>query len=378
MPELVAIDGAQGPSLPAALERIWARGDAACVLDDRLEGVARAAQLAVLAPTRLLDADGHEVRLDGRGVEAGDALVIATSGSTAAPRAAVLTHAAVAASALATSARLAVEPSSDRWLCCLPCAHVGGSSVVTRALLSGTPVEVHRRFDPRAVAAAARGGATLVSLVATALRRVADPLSFRAIVLGGAATPAEVPQNVVSTWGLTETGSGVVYDGRPLDGVTVAVVEGELYVRGPMLARGYRDGTVIDALGPDGERGWLATGDAGAVVDGVVEVFGRLGDVINTGGEKVWPADVERVLLAHPAVAEAAVWKRADTTWGERVVAWVVPCGAPPTLDEVRAHVAGALPPWAAPKELVVVAALPRTASGKVTRRALDGSDHPA
>jgi O-succinylbenzoic acid--CoA ligase len=182
----------------------------------------------------------------------------------------------------------------------------------------------------------------------------------------------------VATWGLTETGSGVVYDGVPLDGVTVAARDGELFVRGPTTARAYRDGVAIDAVGPDGARGWLATGDAGRVVDGVVEVFGRLAEVINTGGEKVWPADVERVLATHPAISEVAVWRRDDEEWGQRVVAWVVPLGTPPTLESVRDHVADALPPWAAPKELVVVAALPRSVSGKVLRRSLDASDHSA
>jgi len=378
VPELVAIDVAQGPSLPVLLEGIWSRGDAACVVDPRLGGAARAAQLRALAPTRRVDGDGEAPCEGGSGVEPGDALVVTTSGSTASPRAVVLTHAAVAASARATSTRLGVDPASDRWLCCLPCSHVGGLSVVTRAVLTATPLEVHPRFDPAAVAGAAARGASLVSLVATALARLEQPRAFRTIVLGGAAVPAKVPPNVVATWGLTETGSGVVYDGAPLDGVSVATLDGELFVRGPMLARAYRDGTPIDALGPDGTGGWLATGDAGRVVDGTVEVFGRLADVITTGGEKVWPADVENVLAAHPSVGEVAVWRRDDAEWGERVVAWVVPSGEPPTLDELRAHVAAALPVWAAPKELVVVAALPRAPSGKVMRRALDASGHPA
>ena len=378
MPELVAIDVAQGPALPALLERVWSRGDAVCVLDDRLRGAARDAQLAALSPTRVLRADGEEVRVGGAGVEVGDALVVTTSGSTAAPRAVVLTLAAVAASARATTARLGVDPLGDTWLCCLPCSHVGGLSVVMRALLTGTPLVVHPRFDEQAVADAAREGATLVSLVATALRRLADPGAFRTIVLGGAAVPAVVPANVVATWGLTETGSGVVYDGRPLDGVEVVEHDGELWVRGPMLARAWRDGTPLLATGPDGTRGWLATGDAGRVHDGVVEVFGRLGDVINTGGEKVWPADVERVLGTLDAVAEVAVWRRDDPTWGERVVAWVVPRGRAPTLEELRERVTAELAPWAAPKELVVLDALPRGRSGKVDRRALDPSDDPA
>jgi o-succinylbenzoate---CoA ligase len=378
VPELVAIDVAQGPSFPGLLERVWSRGDAACVVDPRLGAAARAAQLDALSPTRRLTDEGEFPVPGGRGVEVGDALVVATSGSTAAPRAVLLTHVAVAASARATSARLSVDPGADRWLCCLPCSHVGGLSVVTRALLTGTPLEVQPRFDADGAAAAAGRGATLVSLVATALKRLEHPSAFRTIVLGGAAVLDARPANVVATWGLTETGSGVVYDGVPLDGVTVAARDGELFVRSPTTARAYRDGVSIDSVGPDGARGWLATGDAGRVVDGVVEVFGRLAEVINTGGEKVWPADVERVLATHPAIAEVAVWRRDDAEWGQRVVAWVVPRGTPPTLEAVRAHVIDVLAPWAAPKELVVVTALPRSVSGKVLRRSLEPSDHPA
>ena len=378
MPELVAIDVVQGPALCALLEGIWSHGDAACVLDPRLGAAARAAQLDALAPTRRVTDEGEVRCADGRGVEAGDALVVATSGSTAAPRAVILTHDAVAASATATSARLGVDPGTDRWLCCLPCSHIGGLSVVTRALLTGTPLEVQPRFDAAAALTAADRGATLVSLVATALQRLGDPSAFRTIVLGGAAAPRARPDNVVATWGLTETGSGVVYDGVPLDGVVVAAHDGELFVRSPTLARGFRDGGPIDAVGPDGTPGWLATGDAGRVVDGTVEVYGRLADVIVTGAEKVWPADVEHVLASHPSVAEVAVWRRDDEEWGQRVVAWVVPRGQPPTLEALRDHVAAALPPWAAPKELVVVAALPRSASGKVQRRSLGASAHPA
>jgi len=375
VPELVALDLAQGPDLPGALARVWERGDAACVVDARLVGPARSAQLAALAPSRVIGDDGVEVRVaGGHGVEPGDALVVATSGSIAAPRAAVLTHGAVAASAVATSARLGVDPEADRWLCCLPCAHIGGLALVTRALVTGTALDVHPGFDAGLVERAASEGATLVSLVATTLRRLDNPGAFRTIVLGGAAVPASIPANTVTTWGLTETGSGVVYDGVALDGVEVQEAHGELFVRAPMCARAYRDGTPIDAVGPDGTRGWLATGDAGRVVDGRVEVHGRLAEVIVTGGEKVWPAEVERVIGALDAVGEVAVWRRADPEWGHRVVAWVVPAGDPPTLDEVRAKVGATLPPWAAPRELVIVAALPRAPSGKVVRRLLDGS----
>ncbi len=106
--------------------------------------------------------------------------------------------------------------------------------------------------------------------------------------------------------------------------------------------------------------------------DGRLSVSGRLADVITTGAEQVWPDSVERALISHPAVAEVAVWKRPDAEWGERVVAWVVPTDDPPTLEELREIVAEAVAPWAAPRELVIVDDLPRTAAGKVRRRALE------
>ena len=287
----------------------------------------------------------------------------------------VLTHDAVRASALATSARLGVDPAADHWVACLPLAHIGGLSVVTRALLTGTPCTVLAGFDAAEVARLAGSGATLVSLVATALRRV-DVSGYRSVLLGGAAPPTRLPANVVTTYGQTETGSGIVYDGTPLPGVElrlgdgqVSGDEGEILVRGPMLLRGYRDGSDPRLAG-----GWLPTGDAGRLgPDGALTVFGRMAEVIVTGGEKVWPAPVEEALATSPAVAEVAVWKRFDPEWGERVVAWVVPAdrASPPTLEELREVVAAGLPPWAAPRQLVVVDALPRTASGKVARRRL-------
>ncbi len=372
MPRLVALDVEQGPRFAQHVAAVWDRGDAVCVPDRRLAGPARAAQLAALAPTHARDDRGDEVVLRGGAApEPGDALVVCTSGSTGAPRAVVLTHDAVAASALASTARLGVDPGRDRWLCCLPCAHVGGFAVVARALLTGAGLEVHAGFEPQRVTAATHDGATIVSLVPTMLERLHRPQAFRRILLGGAAPPEGRPSNVVVTWGMTETGSGVVYDGVPLDGVDVASVDGELYVRGPMLARAYRDGSPLQTRGPDGRGDWFATGDAGAVEDGRVVVHGRIADVITTGGEKVHADEVERVLRTHANVRACAVWKRPDPEWGERVVAWVVPEGSPPDLDELRALAAASLAPWAAPKELVVVDELPVTASGKVDRRAL-------
>ena len=345
MPRLVAIDAVPGDAFVDALRRAWDAGDAVLPVDPRLP--APAARAVVEA-----------MRLE-RPTEPGDALVVATSGTTGAPKGVVLTHTAVEASARASSARLAADPGRDTWLCCLPLAHVGGLAVVTRALATDTPLT----FDVDAPA-------TLASLVAAQLARV-DAHRFRVVLLGGSSAPSERPANAVVTYGMTETGSGVVYDGVPLEGVEVRAVDGELHVRGPMLLRAYRDGT-----DPKDTAGWFRTGDAGRVDDdGRVQVDGRIADVVVTGGEKVWPEPVERVLQRVPAVAEVAIAGRPDPEWGERVVAWVVPAGdslSPDALlEELRAAVKGELPAWCAPKELVLVDRLPRTALGKVRRASL-------
>ena len=390
MPELVALDLPGGMGFVDALRAIWDTGDAAAPLDPRLPAAARRAMLDALRPTRIVGSDGEQHALpNGLGVEEGDALVVASSGTAGQPKGVVLTHEAVAASARATTERLAVDPSRHSWLACLPLAHIGGLAVVTRAVVTGTPLLVMPGFEAETVEAAGRAGrATHVSLVTTALARL-DPSVFACILLGGSKAPDSLPPNVVTTYGLTETGSGVVYDGQPLARVDVAMrhddgtfatygvdaratPEGEILIRSPMLFRCYRDGSRGLVPGPDGDDSWFATGDAGHFDEnGKLVVSGRIDDVITTGAEKVWPDVVERVLSAHPDVAEVAVWKRSDPEWGERVVAWIVPTDDAPSLDELRRVVAASIAPWAAPKELVIVDDLPRTASGKIRRRAL-------
>ncbi|HEX3793247.1 MAG TPA: AMP-binding protein [Acidimicrobiales bacterium] len=375
MPELVALDLPGGAGFVDAVRAIWDTGDAVAPLDPRLPLPARAALMAALRPSRVVGSDGQiHVLPDGLPVEEGDALVMATSGSSGQPKGVVHTHEALLASARATTRQLGVDPQRHSWLACLPLAHIGGFSVVTRALLTDTPLTVVPSFDPEQVEALGRSGRiSHVSLVATALGRI-DPSVFVGILLGGSKPPNEIPNNVVTTYGMTETGSGVVYDGHPLEGVTLAIDNGQILVRGPMLMRAYRDGDTGRVSGPDGSGDWLATGDAGLLSDtGMLHVTGRLAEVIVSGGEKIWPDAVERVLAAHPGVQEVAVWKRPDPEWGERVVAWVVPV---PHLDqpdavELKELVAASLAPWAAPKEVVFVDALPRTASGKVRRRDL-------
>jgi o-succinylbenzoate---CoA ligase len=366
--ELVALD-CVGEAFVDALRRAWDRGEAIAPLDPRLPAPARAAALAVLRPTAVVGPDGERTRLDGGApVEDGDAVVVATSGTSGEPRGVVLTRTAVEASAAASSHRLGVDPDRDRWLACLPLAHVGGLSVVTRALLTGTPLTAHDSFDAEAVIRAAAGGCTLTSLVPTALARI-DPFAFRAILVGGQAPPPDRPSHVVATYGMTETGSGVAYDGVPLDGVEVRIEpDGEIHLRAPMALRAYRDGT-----DPKTADGWLPTGDLGELRDGRLWVHGRRGDLIITGGENVWPTAVEQALATHPGVAEVAVVGRPDPEWGQAVTAVVVPTdpASPPTLDALRTHAKETLAGYAAPRRLELVTALPQTSLGKIRRTAL-------
>ena len=363
MNELVCLDMPLGGAFVDRIRRAWDDGDAVFPLDRRLPGPAAKAVVSAVRPTVMATENGDE-RVDGDPVETGDAVVVATSGSTGAPKAAVLTHGAVRASAEAVHERLGAT-SSDSWFACLPPAHVGGLSVVLRSLVTGVPLLTTDGFSPAAYREAAADGATLVSLVATALQRV-DPSLYRTIVLGGSRPPADRPGNCVTTYGMTETGSGVVYDGRPLRGVEVAIREGIIHLRAPMNMRAYRN-----APSPFDADGWLRTGDIGSWnTDGTLHVHGREGDLIVTGGENVWPEAVENAVAAMPGITECCVVGAPDPEWGQAVHLFVV-SDSPPSLAQVRDHVKLTLPAHCAPKHVHTVDRIPRTALGKPRRTEL-------
>lgn len=383
MPELVALALPPNRRFVETIEMVWSRGDAIAPLDLRLPEPTRRHSLQTLRPTRIIEVGSRgaivERNLDGGSpVADGDALVMTTSGTSGNPKAVVHTHDSIEASALATSSALAVDSTVDRWLACLPVAHIGGLSVILRSLITGTAVEVHDGFDSQAVRRAAAEGATLVSLVTRTLSQI-DPSVFRRILIGGASAPDGLADNVWSTYGMTETGSGVVYGTSQgqltLDGCQLRTVDGpagpELQVRGPMLFRGYRSDNGPDVVDPFTKDGWFPTGDLGELsADGTVTVHGRRGDVIVTGGENVWPEPVERLLRAREDVNDVAVVGQPDPEWGHQVVAVIVPASGSrgPDLDAVRQSVKAELPPWCAPKAVIYQSTLPKTSLGKIRR----------
>lgn len=354
-----------GDEFIAALESAWAGGNAVLPLDPAAPAAARESLLAAMGPS---GAVAEEV-----------ALVIATSGSTGRPKGVELTHAALEAANRAVHERIGREPD-DVWLSCLPWHHVGGLQVMLRARRFGIPLVVHERFE---VARFAAAEATLTSLVPTQLVTLLDEgvdlTRFRVILLGGGAASEDLLQRaraagapVVTTYGMSETAGGCVYDGRPLAGVEVAIrPDGRIALRGPMLMAGYRLQPELTAEAF--EDGWLVTNDLGELdSEGGLRVLSRVDDVIVTGGENVAAGAVAAELRRHAAISDAEVVGVRDERWGERVVAVVVSRVDPaPSLPELREWCRSALPAFALPRGLVVVAAMPRLSSGKPDRLAL-------
>ncbi|WP_084780084.1 AMP-binding protein [Planobispora rosea] len=371
--ELQALTLPPGPELfRAVAAALDGDGPAVLPLSPGLPAPALRATLEALRPTRL---DGVR-QAGGVGVPAEVAVVIATSGTTGVPKGVQLSAAALRASAAASLERLAARPG-ERWLCCLPPSHVSGLQVLVRSLLGGTEPIIHDGFSPEAVLGS---GASHVSLVPTQLRRLlavsADLSAFRTILLGGAAAPPDLlaaaraaGARVVTTYGMSETCGGCVYDGHPLYKVDLKIGDdGRIRIAGPVLFSGYRLRPDLTAAAR--EDGWFVTSDLGAFDGDRLRVLGRADDVINTGGQKVVAAAVAEVVAGHPAVADAVVVGRPDPEWGERVVAVVV-SPDPPSLAELRAFVKERLPAYAAPAELVLVTEIPLLANGKPDLAAL-------
>lgn len=338
--------------------------------------------------------------------------IIYTSGTTGRPKGAMLTVANFWWSAIGSALNIGTR-EDDRWLACLPLFHVGGLSIVTRSAICGFSVVVHEAFDPEAVNRAIdEEGITIVSVVSVMLERMLDerrgrayPPSLRCVLLGGSAIPGKLLERcdalgvpAMQTYGLTETTSQVATlapddavrkpgsAGRPLypnqlrivraDGNDATTDEpGEILVRGPVVMAGYAGQP--DATASAIVDGWLRTGDiARRDADGYLYLLDRRDDLIITGGENVYPAEVEAALLSHPLVAEAGVIGLKDEEWGQRVVAIVGMAGQDQTpvnaVELLQAHCRSLLAPYKIPSEIRIASeSLPRTASGKLRRAEL-------
>jgi O-succinylbenzoic acid--CoA ligase len=340
----------------------------------------------------------------------GDAVlaVIYTSGTTGRSKGACLAWSNFVASARAAEERLGEAAVSGRWLACMPLFHVGGLSILMRSVLFGGAVRLQSRFDAATVSAALDAADIEgVSLVPTMLSRLlafrggcTAPPGLRVVLLGGAGAAPELVGRALAagypvcpTYGLTEATSQVATAAppspgavrpepmRPVLGTEVRIVAdgrdlprgtpGEIAVRGPTVMQGYLHAP--DATAGALRAGWLHTGDVGYLdADDALHVLDRRDDLIVSGGENVYPAEIEAVLLEHPAVEDAGVTGVADADLGSRVVAWVVVApGATVATTELARHCRERLAGYKQPREFRFGSALPRNASGKLQRRRL-------
>jgi len=338
--------------------------------------------------------------------------VIYTSGTTGTPKGAMLTVSNFWWNAIGSALNLGLN-ENDRWLVCLPLFHVGGLSIIMRSAIYGTTAIVHSGFDADAVNRAIYDDSvSIVSVVSVMLQRMLDargdnpyPSTLRCVLLGGGPTPKVLLDRcahhgipVVQTYGLTESCSQAVTlapedalsrlgsVGKPLYPNEIRVISsdgsdapadeaGEILIRGPIVMSGYLNQT--DATSRAITDGWLHSGDIGRIdADGYLYVLDRRDDLIVTGGENVYPAEVEAVLQSHPSIAESAVIGAEDVEWGQRVIAIARLEGDASGIDATslqlfcRERLAG----YKVPREFrFVTEPLPRTASGKLRRAALRG-----
>jgi O-succinylbenzoic acid--CoA ligase len=355
-------------------------------IDVRLSDAEQRRLIDVARPSVVVRPDEETILADAAPVDPERAwAIVPTSGTGGAPRLAQLSRPAMGA-AVAGSLDALDASAYDPWVACLSPAHIGGLLVLLRGAFTGSRITILDRFEPGTLLTEAPEGAH-VALVPTMLERLVrgggDLTRLGTLLVGGAAIDPDLRAaaeslggRIVSTYGSTESGGGIVYDGRIFEGSEVRIAgvrpedSGVVELHGPTIMDGYRadPAATANAFTADG---WLRTGDIGRLdAGGGLVVRGRADEAIRSGAETVWPDEVEAVLRTHPAVADVAVAGRPDPEWGEHVTAWVVPATPenPPTLERLREHCRDELARFKAPRDLKIVPSLPRTPSGKVRR----------
>lgn len=337
--------------------------------------------------------------------------IMYTSGTTGRPKGAIITYGMQWWNATGSALNLGHDPS-DCWLACMPFFHIGGLSILMRSVIYGISVLVQQKFDAQAVNdAIMHERVTIISVVAQMLQRMLTaldvdqqdrryPETLRCVLLGGGPAPQPLLEAcelrripVVQTYGLTEACSQAVTlapqdalrklgsAGRPLPAVQLRILHegqlakanepGEIYLKGPTITPGYVERPEETARAF--VDGWFATGDIGYLdAEGYLYVLDRRSDLIISGGENVYPAEVESVLLAHPDVEEAGVCGRPDAQWGQVPIAFVhLHSGSTTSPEELIQYAAQHLARYKRPRAVYVVEQLPRNSSGKLLRREL-------
>ncbi len=327
------------------------------------------------------------------------AAIVYTSGTTGKPKGAMLTHANYVSDARAIAKHARMTPE-DRFVGFLPFFHVNAQVVTFLSPLAcGGSMVLLRRFHPvELLEAISRTRATAFSgvpTVYTVLNQIPgaetkyDLSRLRFCICGAAPMPVEVFESferkyrarILEGYGLTEgTCASSVNPldrrkvgsiGVPLDGQEMKILDGEIVIRGPNVMKGYYKNP--EATRETIRDGWLHTGDLGRVdEDGFFWVVGRTKEMINRGGQKVWPREIEEVLYAHPAVAEAAVVGLADPKYGEEVAAFLV-LKASATEREILEFCGGRLAEYKRPKTVIFRDSLPKTPTGKIQKHLLRG-----
>ena len=377
------------PPGPAAIEALWGPLDAALAHGAAIAPIPRE---SASLPAPLVRAVRDAVRPE-EPVPHDTAVVISTSGSTGHPRGVMLGAHALTATTAQVHARVDGEPI---WVLALPPTSIGGLNVMIRAHDTGIrPIAVRSiggagpftddAFTTAVRDATATGRPIAVSLVpsqvtrllATAVGQETLRQCSLTLVGGGPVDPQltshcrDAGITLTTTYGMTETSGGCVFDGRPLDDVEVRIDEADsrVYISGPMLAQGYRDG---DDRAFDGH--WLRTNDRGSWRDGLISIDGRLDDIVSLHGVNVDLAAVQERVDQHPGIEASLIVvtvgesNDAETTDGPRIA--MVYVGDPLDHEELRAWISPTLGAIACPTVLRRVDTLTRTLTGKVDRHA--------